>query len=189
MKRTAMGVLMLVLLLVAAGLLASSVSAGASVLALLDDASDGVVNGKYSAAAVRAALAVVRGDPAYMQYSDIEGVLVDYLAAITPAPRPSPTPRRTPTPTSTPAKAMPSQKATPNHNGTSADDEKQGGSKGTESEATPGSSAAPATIRPLPGVTGWEQAKTRLAAVPWFFAVGAAALIGGVVLARRRRSG
>lgn len=47
----------------------------------------------------------------------------------------------------------------------------------------------PTTGSPLPGVTGWEQAKARLAAVPWFFAVGAAALIGGAVLMRRRRPG
>ena len=62
---------------------ASSASARGSVVGILDDASDGVVDGSYSAAQVRAALTVVRSDPAYMQYSDIEGVLVDYQASLT----------------------------------------------------------------------------------------------------------
>jgi len=189
MRRAARGILVLILLLVATGLFASSASAGGSIRTLLDDASDGVVDGKYSAAAVRAALVVVRGDPAYMQYSDIEGVLVEYLASITRTPRPSPTPSRTPAPTSTPAQVTPSQKATPDHNETPADDEKQERSGDAKGEVTPGGSPAPATTRPLPSVTGWEQAKARLAAVPWFFAVGAAALIGGIVLVRRRRPG
>ncbi len=87
MKRTATGLLVVVLLLVAGGMCASAASAGGSG-AILDDASDGVVDGSYSAAQVRAALVVVRSDPAYMQYSDIEGVLVEYLASLTGTTRP-----------------------------------------------------------------------------------------------------
>ena len=183
MMRPATRILVVVLLLVAIGLCASSASARGSVLALLDDASDGVVNGSYGATTVRAALKVVRSDPAYMQYSDIEGVLVDYLASIT---RPTPAPTRTPTPT--PGTATPSQKETPGHKATPAGAKNPETPHASTGGATPHGSAASASTSPIPSVTSWTQVKARLAAVPWFFAVAAVGIVAGVVLLRRRRS-
>ena len=49
---------------------------------IIQDASDGTVNGHYTVAEVRAALAAVQNDPAYSQYSDIEGVLSSYLSSL-----------------------------------------------------------------------------------------------------------
>ena len=81
-RSLALFVLALVLLALAGGTAASTARAGGAT-GLIKDASDGVVNGTYSAATVRSALSMVRSDPAYTMYSDIEGVLVDYLASIT----------------------------------------------------------------------------------------------------------
>ncbi len=122
----------------------------ATIRTLLDDASDGVVDGMYSAAAVRAALVVVRGDPAYMQYSDIEGVLVDYLASITRTPRPSPTPSRTPAPTPTPAKVTPARKRRLITTKRRADDEKQERSSDAKGDGTPGAVPPPRPPVPYP---------------------------------------
>ena len=165
-------------------------SARGSVVVLLDDASDGVVDGSYSAAQVRAALTVVRSDPAYMQYSDIEGVLVDYLASITQIPRPSPTPTRPPYPDpDADARASDArQKATPDSQSNASRRQEAGEVWRREGEATPGSKfGAPATTRPLPSVTGLGTGEGKAGGRAGFFAVGAVALIGGVVLARRRR--
>jgi hypothetical protein len=49
---------------------------------IIHDASDGTVDGNYTAAQVRAALAVVNSDPSYSQYSDIAGVLQAYLTTL-----------------------------------------------------------------------------------------------------------
>jgi hypothetical protein len=188
MKRTGTGILVALLLLVVGGLCASPAPAGGSALGLLNDASDGVVDGSYNAAQVRAALVVVRSDPAYMQYSDIEGVMVDYLASLTGTPWPGATQQ------TGPGGATPGQEATPGHEGTSGKSATPGDATnratpndGTD-DATPEGSAAPATTSPVPSVTAWEQIKVRLAAVPWFFAVAMAALVAGVVLLRRRRA-
>lgn len=187
MKRVATGVLVVVLLLLAVGLLASSASARGTAVALLEDASDGVVDGSYTAAQVRNALAVVRSDPAYMQYSDVEGVLVDYMASLTGTTRPGPT--RTPD----------AGGSTPGHEATTGQTSKPGDADGqttpdaTEGEVTPEGDAAPATTSPVPTspvptVTSWEKVKARATAVPWFFAVAAILLVGGGVLLRRRRA-
>ena len=65
---------------------------------IIQDASDGTINGHYTVAEVRAALAYVESDPALSQYSDIEGVLQDYLASLLAA-KPTPTPHPTGQPT------------------------------------------------------------------------------------------
>jgi hypothetical protein len=74
---------------------------------IIQDASDGVINGHYTVAEVRAALKVVEDDPAYSQYSDVQQVLEQYLASLlaaksSPTPRPSVTPVLTPSPSATP---------------------------------------------------------------------------------------
>jgi hypothetical protein len=43
------------------------------------------IDGNYTAAQVQAALAYVKGDPTLQQYTNVEGVLEDYLASL-PAP-------------------------------------------------------------------------------------------------------
>ena len=182
MKRVATGVLVVVLLLLAVGLLASSASARGSAVALLEDASDGVVDGSYTAAQVRNALAVVRSDPAYMQYSDVEGVLVDYMASLTGTTRPSPT--RTPDA----GGSTPGHEATTGQTSKPGDADEQTTPNATEGEVTPEGDAAPATTSPVPTVTSWEKVRARATAVPWFFAVAAIILVGGGVLLRRRRA-
>jgi hypothetical protein len=50
--------------------------------AIIKDASDGTIDGNWTAAQVRAALAYVQANPTLEQYSDIKGVLEDYLASL-----------------------------------------------------------------------------------------------------------
>ena len=72
--------IIMTLALIVAGMFASV--AWASTSTIITDASDGTVNGHYSAAQVRAALAAVENDPSYSQYSDIAGVLQSYLSSL-----------------------------------------------------------------------------------------------------------
>jgi hypothetical protein len=50
--------------------------------AIIKDAQDGTIDGNWSAAEVRATLAYIQGNPIYQQYSDVAGVLEDYLASL-----------------------------------------------------------------------------------------------------------
>jgi hypothetical protein len=76
----------------------TSVAWASATSTIIADASDGTVNGHYSASQVRAALTAVSNDPSYSQYSDIVGVLQDYLSSLSssgsgasgPAPGPGP---------------------------------------------------------------------------------------------------
>ncbi len=182
-------VLVVVILLVAAtGFTASLAVAGGSADALIDDASDGVVDGSYSIAVVRTALSVVRSDPVYSQYSDIEGVLVDYLATLTQSDgggsgvdKPSTPAPTTPTPTPTSVKTSPSPRPTHTKAGT--------GKTQADRSDEPTASARPKASSPVPSVGGWERVRVRLAAIPWFFAIVAGAVAAGVLLVRRRRAG
>lgn len=182
MARPWLMLIVMVLVVLVAGCIAVSAAQAGGVNALIDDASDGVVNGTYGAPVVRSALAVVRGDPAYTMYSDIEGVLVDYLASITrtstarPTPTASPHTSETTTPAATP-KATPTGKKTP-------------GAEKTESPwpipSPTSATAAPWPPSPEPGATAWDRAMSRLAAVPWLFALPVAGVVVGIVLLRRR---
>ena len=94
----------------ATGLIASAVFAppawasSATTAAIIRDAADGTVNGHYTVAEVRAALAVVESNPAYSQYSDIQDVLESYLSSLLAAkPTPHPTSSATAAPTPTPS--------------------------------------------------------------------------------------
>jgi hypothetical protein len=49
---------------------------------IIKDASDGMIDGTYSAADVQAALDFVSANPTYSQYGQVEGVLSDYLASL-----------------------------------------------------------------------------------------------------------
>lgn len=50
--------------------------------AIIADAEDGTIDGDWTAAEIRAALEYIQNDPLYQQYSDLEGVLDDYLASL-----------------------------------------------------------------------------------------------------------
>jgi hypothetical protein len=50
--------------------------------AIIKDAMDGTIDGNWTAAEIRAALAYIQDNPVYQQYSDLEGVLEDYLASL-----------------------------------------------------------------------------------------------------------
>ena len=70
-----------ILVLVLTGMFAAVAWAGSSITTqIIQDASDGTVNGHYTAAQIRAALAAVNSNPAYLQYSDVAGVLQAYLS-------------------------------------------------------------------------------------------------------------
>ena len=47
--------------------------------AIIKDAQDGTIDGNWTAAQIRATLAFIQDNPIYQQYSDLEGVLEDYL--------------------------------------------------------------------------------------------------------------
>ena len=89
--------IVMILVLVVAGGFAAAAWGSSITTQIIKDASDGTINGHYTAAQVRAALAVVENNPAYSQYSDIAGVLQDYLASLshTSTPKPPPTPTTT----------------------------------------------------------------------------------------------
>jgi hypothetical protein len=83
MKAKLVGALVLALILVL--VLSTVAMAGASqatINAILKDAQDGTLDGHWTAAQVRAALAYVENNPTLEQYSAIKGVLQDYLASL-----------------------------------------------------------------------------------------------------------
>jgi hypothetical protein len=50
--------------------------------AIIKDAMDGTIDGNWTTAEIRATLAYIQDNPVYQQYSDLEGVLEDYLASL-----------------------------------------------------------------------------------------------------------
>jgi hypothetical protein len=50
--------------------------------AIIADAQDGTIDGNWTAAEVRAALAYIQDNPVYKQYSNLEGTLEDYLTSL-----------------------------------------------------------------------------------------------------------
>ena len=50
--------------------------------AIIKDAMDGTIDGNWTAAEIRATLAYIQNNPIYQQYTDLEGVLEDYLASL-----------------------------------------------------------------------------------------------------------
>ena len=75
-------VIITILVLVLTGMFAAVAWAGSSTTTqIIHDASDGTVNGHYTAAQMRAALAAVKSNPVYSQYSDTAGVLQACLAS------------------------------------------------------------------------------------------------------------
>ena len=74
-------VLALILVLVFSTVAMAGVSQ-ATINAIIKDAQDGTIDGNWTAAQIRAALAYVENNPALEQYSAIKGVLQDYLASL-----------------------------------------------------------------------------------------------------------
>ena len=74
-------VLALILVLVFSTVAMAGVSQ-ATINAIIKDAQDGTIDGHWTAAQVRAALAYVENNPVFEQYSAIKGVLQDYLASL-----------------------------------------------------------------------------------------------------------
>ena len=79
-----MKVVTIAVLVVVAMLLVASVAQAASgtTTAIIKDAQDGHIDGNYTAAQVRAALAFLKSDPTLQQYTDVQGVLEDFLASL-----------------------------------------------------------------------------------------------------------
>jgi len=83
MKAKLVGALVLALILVL--VLSSVAMAGtsqATINAIIKDAQDGTLDGHWTAAEIRAALAYIENNPVFEQYSAIKGVLQDYLASL-----------------------------------------------------------------------------------------------------------
>ena len=70
-------------LVIVAVLMVAAVAQAASntTTAIIKDAQDGHLDGNYTAAQVRAALAYLKSDPSLEQYTNVEGVLNDFLAS------------------------------------------------------------------------------------------------------------
>jgi hypothetical protein len=82
MKVKVLSALILAILLT---LVFSSVALGvsqATIDAIIKDAQDGTLDGKWTAAEVEAAIAYIEDNPTYQQYTDLLGVLEDYLASL-----------------------------------------------------------------------------------------------------------
>ncbi len=83
MKAKLMGVITFALLIVLVFAVAASAAVPQSVIdAIIADAQDGTIDGDWTAAEINAALAYIQNNPIYQQYSDLEGVLEDYLASL-----------------------------------------------------------------------------------------------------------
>jgi hypothetical protein len=83
MKAKLFGALVIALILVL--VLATVAMAGVSqttINAIIKDAKDGTLDGNWTSAQVRAALAYIANNPVEEQYSNLRGVLEDYLASL-----------------------------------------------------------------------------------------------------------
>jgi hypothetical protein len=83
MRLKFMGALTVVLLLLLVFAVVAQAAVPQSIIdAIIKDAQDGTIEGDWTAEQIRAALAYIQDNPAYKQYSNLEGVLEDYLASL-----------------------------------------------------------------------------------------------------------
>ena len=83
MKAKFLGAMTLTLLIILAfALVAQAAVAQSGSDAIIKDAQDGTIDGTWTAAQIREALAYIQNNPIYEQYSDLGGVLQDYLASL-----------------------------------------------------------------------------------------------------------
>jgi predicted PurR-regulated permease PerM len=83
MKAKTLGAMLLavlVVILVFAAVAQAAVSQS-TINAILKDAQDGTIDGSWSAAQIQAALTYIHDNPTLEQYSDLEGVLSDFLSS------------------------------------------------------------------------------------------------------------
>jgi hypothetical protein len=78
-----LGAIAIALLLILMFAVVAQAAVSQSVIdAIIQDAQDGTLDDNWTDAEVRAALAYIQNNPLYQQYSDLEGVLEDYLASL-----------------------------------------------------------------------------------------------------------
>jgi hypothetical protein len=83
MRVKLVGAITVALLLILVFAVVASAAVPQSVIdAIIKDAQDGTIDGNWTAAQIRAALAYIQNNAIYQQYSDLEGVLEDYLASL-----------------------------------------------------------------------------------------------------------
>jgi len=83
MKAKLIGVLTIaVLLLLVFAVVAQAAVPQSTIDAIIKDAQDGQIDDNWTAAEIRAALRYAENNPILTQYSDIKGVLEDYLASL-----------------------------------------------------------------------------------------------------------
>jgi hypothetical protein len=84
MKVKLLGAVTVALLIILVFAVVAQAAVSQSVIdAIIKDAQDnGTIDGNWTAAQVRAALAFIQNSPDIQQYSDIQGVLEDYLASL-----------------------------------------------------------------------------------------------------------
>jgi len=71
-----------VLLLLVFAVVAQAGVSQATIDAIIADAADGHIDGNWTPAEIRAALAYIANNPLAAQYSRVQGVLEDYLASV-----------------------------------------------------------------------------------------------------------
>ena len=82
MKVKFFSVLVVVLLLLLVFSAVAMAVSQATIDAIIADAADGTIDGNWTAEEIQAALAYVQNNPTLDQYSEIQGVLEDYLASL-----------------------------------------------------------------------------------------------------------
>lgn len=83
MKVKLLTVVAVALLLVLAFAVVAQAAVPQSVIdAIIEDAKDGRIDGNWTAAEIQAALDYIENNPIYEQYSDLRGLLEDYLASL-----------------------------------------------------------------------------------------------------------
>jgi hypothetical protein len=83
MKTKLLAVVMLTVVLVLAfAVVAQAGVSQATIDAIIQDASDGQIDGDWTAAEIKAALDYIHNDPVGKHYSGSEGVLEDYLGSL-----------------------------------------------------------------------------------------------------------
>jgi hypothetical protein len=83
MRGKLLGVITVALLLILVfAVVAQAAVPQSTIDAIIKDAQDGTIDGTWTAAQIEAALAYLQDNPTYAQYSDLQGVLEDYLASL-----------------------------------------------------------------------------------------------------------
>jgi len=83
MKAKLMGAITLaVLLLLVFAVVAQAAVPQSTIDAIIKDAKDGHIDGNWTTAEIRAALRYVENNPVIVAYSQVKGVLEDYLASL-----------------------------------------------------------------------------------------------------------